>query len=200
MYRLNNKKLICGVDEAGRGSLAGDVYAAAVILPDSYALPGLDDSKKINAHSRETLYDMIINEAVAYAVASASVAEINALNILNATILAMNRALKSLNPQADFALIDGNINAGITIPSRSIVRGDTVSPMISAASILAKVERDRYMQRLSEQYPLYAFDKHKGYGVKLHYERIAIHGVSPEHRSAFLRKPGGKNAYVRNGG
>jgi ribonuclease HII len=184
--------LICGVDEAGRGPLAGDEFAAAVILPDDYDLPNLRDSKKLSAKQRETLYYEIRSVAVAYAVATASVAEIDTHNILHATMLAMNRAIAALDPQAELALIDGNYNAEIAIPSRTIINGDATEPAISAASILAKVERDRYMLKVAELYPNYAFERHKGYGTKLHYERLREHGASPVHRRSFLKKSGGQ--------
>lgn len=183
--------LVCGVDEAGRGPLAGDVYAAAVILPDTYDLPYLNDSKKLTAKRREVLYDQIREQAIAYAVATASVEEIDRLNILQASILVMNRAIAALNPNAEFALIDGHTNSGIAIPSRAIVGGDALEPSISAASILAKVERDRYMVKLAEQYPQYGFERHKGYGTKLHYERLREFGASPVHRKTFLKKSSG---------
>jgi ribonuclease HII len=182
----------CGVDEAGRGPLAGDVYSAAVILPPdinlSVDLPGLNDSKKLSATKRERLFDLICAKADAFAIATASIEEIERLNILRASLLAMNRAVNALTPSADFALIDGNQTAGIDVPALSVIGGDGKVPAIAAASILAKVARDRYMAELAKQYPQYAFERHNGYGTKLHYERIREFGVSPVHRPSFLRK------------
>jgi len=189
---LSNDKLVCGVDEAGRGPLAGDVYAAAVILPEKYELPLLNDSKQLTAKRREKLFEDIKEQAVAYCIATASVEEIEQLNIRGAALLAMRRAIEGLNPSAAFALIDGNTTEGIPIPARAIVGGDSTEPSISAASILAKVARDRYMLELAEKYPEYGFERHKGYGTKLHYERLAEFGASPVHRKSFLKSSGGK--------
>lgn len=180
--------LICGVDEAGRGPLAGPVCAAAVILPRSLDIPGLNDSKKLSEKKREELFDVICREAAAYGIAFADVEEIERLNILNATFLAMNRAIAKLGVMPELALIDGNRNTGIEINSRCIVKGDSKCADIAAASILAKVTRDRYMYEMAEKYPQYHFDKHKGYGTKLHYEAIREFGPSPIHRMSFLRK------------
>ena len=180
--------LICGVDEAGRGPLAGPVCAAAVILPRSLDIPGLNDSKKLSEKKREELFDVICREAAAYGVAFAGVEEIEKFNILNATFLAMNRAIAKLGVMPELALIDGNRNTGIEINSRCIVKGDSKCADIAAASILAKVTRDRYMYEMAEKYPQYHFDKHKGYGTKLHYEAIREFGPSPIHRMSFLRK------------
>lgn len=180
--------LICGVDEAGRGPLAGPVCAAAVILPRSLDIPGLNDSKKLSEKKREELFDVICREAAAYGIAFAGVEEIERLNILNATFLAMNRAIAKLGVMPELALIDGNRNTGIEINSRCIVKGDSKCTDIAAASILAKVTRDRYMYEMAEKYPQYHFDKHKGYGTKLHYEAIREFGPSPIHRMSFLRK------------
>lgn len=180
--------LICGVDEAGRGPLAGPVCAAAVILPRSLDIPGLNDSKKLSEKKREELFDVICREAAAYGIAFAGVEEIERLNILNATFLAMNRAIAKLGVMPELALIDGNRNTGIEINSRCIVKGDSKCADIAAASILAKVTRDRYMYEMAEKYPQYHFDKHKGYGTKLHYEAIREFGPSPIHRMSFLRK------------
>ena len=180
--------LICGVDEAGRGPLAGPVYAAAVILPRDTVIDGLNDSKKLTEKKREALFDVITERALTYGIASASVEEIEELNILNATFLAMNRAIAKLDPVPELALIDGNRNTGIAMPSRCIVKGDSRCADIAAASILAKVSRDRYMLTLAEKYPQYHFEQHKGYGTKLHYEAIREYGPSPEHRPSFLRK------------
>ena len=180
--------LICGVDEAGRGPLAGPVYAAAVILPRDTVIEGLNDSKKLTEKKREALFAVITERALTYGIASASVEEIEELNILNATFLAMNRAIEKLDPVPELALIDGNRNTGIALPSRCVVKGDSRCADIAAASILAKVSRDRYMLTLAEKYPQYHFEQHKGYGTKLHYEAIREYGPSPEHRPSFLRK------------
>lgn len=180
--------LICGVDEAGRGPLAGPVYAAAVILPRDAVIEGLNDSKKLTEKKREALFDVITERALTYGIASASVEEIEKLNILNATFLAMNRAIDKLDPIPELALIDGNRSTGIAMPSRCIVKGDSHCADIAAASILAKVSRDRYMLTLAEKYPQYHFEQHKGYGTKLHYEALREYGPSPEHRPSFLRK------------
>ena len=180
--------LICGVDEAGRGPLAGPVYAAAVILPRDAVIEGLNDSKKLTEKKREALFDVITERALTYGIASASVEEIEKLNILNATFLAMNRAIDKLDPIPELALIDGNRSTGIAMPSRCIVKGDSRGADIAAASILAKVSRDRYMLTLAEKYPQYHFEQHKGYGTKLHYEALREYGPSPEHRPSFLRK------------
>lgn len=179
---------LCGVDEAGRGPLAGPVCAAAVILPRGIDIPELDDSKKLSEKKREALYDVICREAVSYSVAFATVEEIETLNILGATFLAMNRAISGLSVTPELALIDGNRNSGIETPSRCIVKGDSKCADIAAASILAKVTRDRYMLELDKQYPQYKFSKHKGYGTKLHYEMLREYGASEVHRKSFLRK------------
>ena len=179
---------ICGVDEAGAGPLAGPVYAAAVILPRGLTLPYLNDSKKVTPRRREILFDQIREQAIAYAIAWADEKEIDEINILNARMLAMDRAIKMLNPAADFALIDGNRNQCIELQNEMVVHGDARSASIAAASILAKVSRDRFMVELAEQYPQYAFEKHKGYPTKLHYERLRQYGPSPVHRKTFLKK------------
>ena len=179
---------LCSVDEAGRGPLAGPVCAAAVILPQGLALPGLDDSKKLSEKKRETLFEQICASAVSYGIAFASVEEIEERNILGATFLAMNRAIAQLSPRPELALIDGNRNTGITVPSRCVVKGDASCADIAAASILAKVSRDRYMLEMAARYPEYAFEQHKGYGTQLHYERLRLYGPSPIHRPSFLRK------------
>ena len=181
-------KLICGVDEAGRGPLAGPVYAAAVILPRDADIPGLNDSKKLTEKKREALFDVITRSALSYGIASASVEEIEKLNILNATFLAMNRAVAQLDPQPELTLVDGNRNTGIETRSRCIVKGDSKCADIAAASVLAKVSRDRYMLALAEEFPEYHFEKHKGYGTKLHYEALREFGPLPVHRVSFLRK------------
>ncbi len=181
-------RILCGVDEAGRGCLAGPVYAAAVILPRGLVIPGLDDSKKLTPAARNALYDIIVRSAVSYGVASASEAEIDAVNILNATYLAMNRAIAQLDPLAELALIDGNRAGGIGYINRCIVGGDGKSASIAAASILAKVSRDRYMTELAAEYPQYRFEQHKGYATGLHYELLRRHGPSVVHRRTFLKK------------
>ena len=180
--------LLCGVDEAGRGPLAGPVCAAAVILPAGLEIPGLNDSKKLSEKQREALFEPIKAAAKAYGIAFATVEEIENLNILNATFLAMNRAISQLSPQPELALIDGNRNTGITLPSRCVVKGDSRCADIAAASVLAKVSRDRYMLEMAEKYPEYGFDRHKGYGTKLHYEAIRQHGPCPIPRLSFLKK------------
>lgn len=181
-------KAVCGVDEAGAGPLAGAVYAAAVILPPDWDLPHLNDSKKLTEKRREALFPLIQEQAIAWAVATASEQEIDEINILNARMLAMERAIQKLDPPADFALIDGNRNRGITIPNRTVVKGDSLSASIAAASVLAKVSRDRYMLKMAEQFPEYRFDKHKGYPTKLHYELLRQYGPCPIHRRSFLKK------------
>lgn len=179
---------ICGVDEAGRGPLAGPVCAAAVILPRGLDIPGLNDSKKLSEKKRESLYDVICREAVSYGIAFATVEEIERLNILQATFLAMNRAIVALGVTPQLALIDGNRDSGIDCPSRCVIKGDATCADIAAASILAKVTRDRYMTELDKQYPQYAFAKHKGYGTALHYERLREFGACEAHRMSFLRR------------
>lgn len=181
---------ICGVDEAGRGPLAGPVYAAAVILPAGLELDGLDDSKKLTEKKRERLYDEIIQNAVTYGIASASPEEIDEVNILNATFLAMNRAIEKLSVTPQLALIDGNQSKGIRFNNKFIVGGDGKAASIAAASILAKVSRDRYMIEMSRRYPEYFFERHKGYGTKLHKEMLYKYGVSDIHRKTFLKKMG----------
>ena len=188
IYASSGTSYIAGVDEAGRGPLAGPVCAAACILPRNLEIPGLNDSKKLSPQKREALYDVIIKSAVSYGIAFATVEEIESLNILNATFLAMNRALSQLSPQPALALIDGNRNSGISIPSRCVVKGDSLCADIAAASVLAKVTRDRYMLTMAEQYPEYGFEKHKGYGTAQHYAALRQFGPSPIHRPSFLRK------------
>ena len=180
--------VICGVDEAGRGPLAGPVCAAACILPKGLEIEGLNDSKKLSEKRREALYDVIIENALSYGIAFATVDEIEELNILGATYLAMNRAIEQLHMKPDLALIDGNRNQGITVNSQTVVKGDSKCADIAAASILAKVTRDRYMMELDEKYPQYLFKKHKGYGTKDHYAAIREHGMCKEHRPSFLKK------------
>ena len=179
---------LCGVDEAGRGPLAGPVYAAAVILPRGLRIPGLNDSKKLSEKKREQLFDEICEQAESYSIAFATVEEIEERNILGATMLAMNRAVAGLGVKPDLALIDGNRNAGIEMPSRCVVKGDARCADIAAASILAKVSRDRVMLELAKEYPEYHFEQHKGYGTALHYEALRQYGPSPVHRPSFLRK------------
>ncbi len=181
-------RLICGADEAGAGPLAGAVYAAAVILPRGLELPWLDDSKKVTPKRRDVLYDEIRAQAVAWAVAWADEKEIDAVNILNARMLAMDRAISKLDPAPDLALIDGNRSRGIRCPNRTVVKGDSLSANIAAASILAKVSRDRYMEEMAEKYPQYEFEKHKGYPTKRHYELLRQYGPCPIHRRTFLKK------------
>ncbi len=181
-------KLICGVDEAGRGPLAGPVCAAAVILPEDLEIPGLNDSKKLSEKKREQLYDVITEKALAYCVAYGTLEEIEEKNILKATFLAMNRAIEGLKIKADFALIDGNkIPDGIKVPAAAIVKGDAKSMSIAAASILAKVSRDRLLMEYDKKYPEYQFAKHKGYGTKLHTDLIKEHGPCEIHRLSFLK-------------
>ena len=179
---------LCGVDEAGRGPLAGDVYAAAVILKPDTVIEGLNDSKKLTEKKRELLFDEICEKAEAYCVAVATVEEIDRLNILQATFLAMRRAVEGLGVKPKLVLVDGNRNPELPVHSRLVVKGDGTSACIAAASILAKVSRDRYMAELAEQYPQYGFEKHKGYGSKLHYQMLDAHGISPVHRTSFLKK------------
>ncbi len=180
--------LVCGADEAGRGPLAGPVCAAAVILPEDCVLPGLNDSKKLTEKKREALFPLIREKAVSYGIAFASVEEIEQRNILAAALLAMDRAIGQLDPQPELALIDGNTVKGISVPARSVVHGDALCASIAAASVLAKVTRDRLMLALAEQYPQYGFERHKGYGTKEHYAALEKYGPSPVHRPSFLRK------------
>ena len=179
---------ICGVDEAGRGPLAGPVCAAAVILPKGLEIPGLNDSKKLTDKKRRELYPIIQEQAIAYGIAFASEKEIDELNILQATFLAMQRAIDQLEGKADFALIDGNREKDFGLPVMTVVKGDSRSANIAAASILAKVTRDDLMLEMAEKYPEYGFDIHKGYGTKAHYAALTEHGPSPIHRMTFLRK------------
>ena len=183
---------VCGCDEAGAGPLAGPVYAAAVILPFGLEIPGLNDSKKLTEKKREALFPVIQAQALAWAVASVSPEEIDATDILSARMKAMQLAIDGLALVPDFALIDGNRDKGrsaaIRTEHRCVVKGDSLSASIAAASILAKVSRDHYMVEMAEQYPQYAFEQHKGYGTKLHYERLAQYGPSPIHRLTFLKK------------
>ena len=183
--------LVCGCDEAGAGPLAGPVYAAAVILPFGVEIPGLTDSKKLTEKKREALFPVIQEKAVAWAVASVDEKEIDATDILSARMKAMQMAIDALNVKVDFALIDGNRDKGksaaITTPHTCVIKGDSLSASIAAASILAKVSRDRWMVEAAKEYPQYCFEKHKGYGTKLHYELLREHGPSPIHRRTFLK-------------
>lgn len=181
-------EVICGIDEAGRGPLAGPVYAAAVILPKGHIVEGVNDSKKISEKKRDLLFDKIIDECVCYSIGTASEQEIDEINILQATFLAMRRAVESLEIKPDIALVDGNKKPGLDIAEQTIVKGDSKSANIAAASIIAKVSRDRYMLEMAEKYPEYQFEKHKGYGTKLHYEMLEKYGISPIHRKTFLKK------------
>ena len=178
---------VCGCDEAGRGPLAGPVVAAAVILPRGCEIPGLNDSKKLTEKKREALFDIICDTALAYAIAEATPQEIDDINILNASMLAMRRAVEGLGMPADFVLIDGNTSRGFAIPTQTVVGGDAKSPSIAAASILAKVTRDRMCADMDAQYPQYGFAKHKGYPTKAHMDAVREHGPSPIHRKTFLK-------------
>lgn len=180
--------VVCGVDEAGRGPLAGPVYAAAVILPDGLDDIGINDSKKLSEKKREALFDIITEKAVAYGIGSATEKEIDEINILNAAFLAMKRAVEAMGVKPDLVLVDGNRKPGTGYEEITIVKGDSKSISIAAASILAKVSRDRYMKNLAEKYPEYKFEQHKGYGTKLHYEMIEKYGILPDHRRSFLKK------------
>lgn len=193
-YTLENElweeryETVCGVDEAGRGPLCGPVVAAAVILPRGLYIEGLDDSKKLSPKKRDALFDIIVNSAVAYAIEEGSVEEINSTNILEATMSAMRRAVMRLSPRADFALVDGNIARDFPIPAKPIIGGDAKSPSIAAASILAKVTRDRICIEMDERFPMYKIAKHKGYGTREHMELLRKHGAAPEiYRSKFIR-------------
>lgn len=180
--------VICGVDEAGRGPLAGPVCAAAVILPPNLEIPGLDDSKKLTDKRRRELFPIIQEQAIAYGIGFASHEEIDEINILQATFLAMERALEQLKVRPDLALIDGNREKDFGMPVCTVVKGDSLSANIAAASVLAKVSRDVLMEQYAQEYPQYAFDVHKGYGTKAHYEALRQHGASPIHRMSFLKK------------
>lgn len=181
-------RLVCGVDEAGRGPLAGPVYAAAVILPDGLEDLGINDSKKLSEKKREQLFDVICEKAVAYGIGSASEKEIDEINILNAAFLAMKRAIEAMGLEPDLVLVDGNRKPGTGYEEITIVKGDAKSISVAAASILAKVSRDRYMKELAQKYPTYKFEQHKGYPTKLHYEMIEQYGILPDHRRSFLKK------------
>ena len=187
----NGHTLVCGCDEAGAGPLAGPVYAAAVILPFGVEIPGLNDSKKLTEKKREALFPIIQETAVTWAVASVDAEEIDNTDILSARMKAMQMAIDALEKKPDFALIDGNRDKGrsaaITTPHTCVIKGDSLSASIAAASILAKVSRDRWMMAAAKEYPQYCFEKHKGYGTKLHYELLREHGPSPIHRRSFLK-------------
>lgn len=178
---------VCGIDEVGRGPLAGPVCAAAVILPQDCDIPGLNDSKKLSEKKREALFPVIQEKALAFGIGWATAEEIDRVNILQATFLAMARAVEALPAPADYALVDGNRMPPLPIPGETIVKGDATSASIAAASILAKVSRDRLLRRLDEEHPEYGFAKHKGYGTKAHYEAIRKYGLLPEHRRSFLK-------------
>lgn len=181
-------KIVCGVDEAGRGPLAGPVYAAAVILPDGLDDLGINDSKKLSEKKREALFDLICEKAIAYGIGTASETEIDEINILNAAFLAMKRAVEAMGVKPDLVLVDGNRKPNTGYEEITLVKGDSKSISIAAASILAKVSRDRYMKELAGKYPEYKFEQHKGYGTKLHYEMIEKYGILPDHRRSFLKK------------
>ena len=181
-------QVICGVDEAGRGPLAGPVCAAAVILPKHAELPGLTDSKKLTDKKRRELYPLIMEQALAYGIGFATEQEIDEINILQATFLAMQRALDQLTVRPDLALIDGNREKNFGIPVKTVVKGDSLSANIAAASVLAKVTRDNLMVEMAEKYPQYGFEIHKGYGTKAHYAALREFGISPIHRMTFLKK------------
>ena len=188
MAHENGYKVVCGIDEAGRGPLAGPVFAAAVILPENYSHPVLNDSKKLSEKKRDAVYDDIIKDDLSYSVGIATEEEIDEINILNATFLAMKRAVDGLNIKPDFAYIDGNQYPKTGVKEETIVKGDGKCISVAAASIIAKVSRDRFMLEIDKQYPEYQFSKHKGYGTKLHYEMIEKYGVSKVHRRSFLKK------------
>jgi ribonuclease HII len=185
--KSNGYGIICGVDEAGRGPLAGAVYAAAVILPEGFSHPLINDSKKLSEKKREELFDVICESAVSYCIGTASEAEIDSINILRATFLAMKRAVEGLLLRPELALVDGNSLPGTGVAEKCIIKGDGKCISIASASILAKVSRDRYMKELAEKYPEYQFEKHKGYGTQLHYDMIKKYGISPVHRRSFLK-------------
>lgn len=179
--------VVCGVDEAGRGPLCGPVVAAAVILPEGLWIDGLNDSKKLTEKKREALFDVICNSAVAYSVAQSTVEEINGSNILEATLLAMRRAIAGLSVPPDMALIDGNISRDFPLPVRAVIHGDAISPSIAAASILAKVTRDRMCLELDREYPMYGIARHKGYGTREHMDALRKYGPAPIYRTKFIR-------------
>lgn len=183
-------QVVCGLDEAGRGPLAGPVYAGAVILPKGYIPDGLNDSKKLSEKKRDALFDQITQNALAWGFGTASPEEIDEINILNASMLAMKRAVEMLDVKPQYLLVDGNIARGFEQPARAVIKGDAKSPSIAAASIIAKVLRDRECLKMDEEYPEYGFAAHKGYPTKAHFAAIEKHGVSPIHRKSFLKKRG----------
>ena len=191
--RAEGYAVVCGIDEAGRGPLCGSVVAAACILPDGLEIPELNDSKKLTPKKRDKLFDLILQNAVAYGIAEATVEEIDTLNILEADLLAMRRAIDNLHTpdgqpyRADYALIDGNISRDFQIPARAVIKGDSLSMSIAAASILAKVTRDRMCEDMDKAYPMYGIAKHKGYGTKAHMDALRAYGPSPIHRKKFVR-------------
>lgn len=182
--------VVCGLDEAGRGPLAGPVFAGAVILPEGYVPEGLNDSKKLSEKKREALFEEITANALAWSYGTASPEEIDEINILNASMLAMKRAVEKLSVSPDFLLVDGNVVRGFHQPAVAVIKGDAKSPSIAAASIIAKVLRDRECMEMDKIYPQYGFAKHKGYPTKAHFEAVEKHGVSPIHRKSFLKKRG----------
>lgn len=184
--------IVCGVDEAGRGPLAGPVYAAAVVLKKWQTIEGVNDSKKLSEKKREELFDKIVSECSAFSVGTASEREIDEINILQATFLAMKRAVDGLSIKPDIALVDGNQTPPLDCAVKTVIKGDAKSESIAAASIIAKVSRDRYMKEMAAKYPEYQFEKHKGYGTKLHYEMIEKYGICEIHRKSFLKKVLGK--------
>lgn len=186
--KRNDYSILCGVDEAGRGPLAGDVYAAAVILDPMNPIEGINDSKKLTEKKRELLFEEICSKAVSYSIATATVEEIEEINILNAAMLAMKRAVEGLSVVPSYVLVDGNKMPDISIMAETVVKGDANSASIAAASILAKVSRDKKLIELDKIYPEYGFSKHKGYGTKAHYEALMKYGPSPVHRMSFLKK------------
>ena len=187
-WEAEGYQAVCGIDEAGRGPLCGPVVAAAVILPMGAEIPGLNDSKKLSEKKREALYDVILEKALAWHVSFVDEKVIDEINILNATFQAMHQAVDGLQIPADFALVDGNRAKGFSIPTECVVGGDGKAACIAAASILAKVSRDRFMIKMAEKYPEYGFEKHKGYGTKAHYQALETYGVCPIHRKTFLKK------------
>lgn len=186
--KLKGYKAVCGVDEAGRGPLAGPVFAAAVLLPENTVIDGVNDSKKLSEKKREALFEIIKEKAISYSIAYSTVEEIEDINILNATMLAMKRAVEGLSIPADYALIDGNKIPSLDIPCEYVIKGDAKSMSIACASILAKVSRDRLLYKYAEDFPQYQFDKHKGYGTKAHIEALKEYGPCPYHRMSFLKK------------
>lgn len=187
-YQAEGYRLICGVDEAGRGPLAGPVVAAAVMLPHGLEIPGLNDSKKLTDKKRRELFPIIREQAIAFGIGWASQEEIDEINILQATFLAMNRALDAMSAKADLALVDGNRDPGFPLATKTIVKGDSLSANIAAASVLAKVTRDNFMEEMAEQYPGYGFEIHKGYGTRAHYAALEALGPCEIHRRSFLKK------------